>query len=109
MKKKWFVLWNEGVMGPARLEYYDSEKKFRNSVPAKRGININNCFNINKKSDTKHKFAIALYTKEDCFAVVCENEVEQQAWLTSMLQLWSYNTEGNESSRTLFGTNIKLL
>ncbi|CAL1297195.1 unnamed protein product [Larinioides sclopetarius] len=87
MKKKYFVLRTESESGPARLEYYDNEKKFKAGSAAKRSIPIKTCFNINRKVDAKHKYAIALYTKDDCFSVVAENEQLQEDWLNAMLEL----------------------
>lgn len=87
MKKKYFVLRTESESGPARLEYYDNEKKFKAGGTAKRSISIKTCFNINRKVDAKHKLAIALYTKDDCFSVVTDSESSQEEWLNAMLEL----------------------
>ncbi|GAB1600700.1 uncharacterized protein LOC106876466 isoform X1 [Argonauta hians] len=87
MKKKFFVLRGNSNAGPARLEYYDSEKKYRASAVPKRSIELNSCFNINKKIDPKHKHAVSLFTKDDCFSVVAENAEEQDAWLDCLLDL----------------------
>lgn len=86
MKKKFFVLRSTSSSGPARLDYHDNEKKFKTGHPPKRTIQLHQCFNINKKSDTKHKFAIALYTKDDCFSIVMEDEESQEKWLNSFLE-----------------------
>ncbi|CAH1135911.1 unnamed protein product [Ceutorhynchus assimilis] len=86
-RKKFFVLRNETSEALARLEYYDSEKKFRAGVPPKRSIPLRTCFNINKKQDSKHKFVIALYTKDDCFSIVFDNEEEMKVWLKDFLTL----------------------
>ncbi|KAF5288449.1 hypothetical protein FQR65_LT02101 [Abscondita terminalis] len=86
-KKKYFVLRAEGPESSSRLEYYDTEKKFNNGQPPKRSIPLKTCFNINKRVDTKHKHVIALYTKDDCFCIVLENEDELEAWLKALLSL----------------------
>ncbi|KAK5641019.1 hypothetical protein RI129_009566 [Pyrocoelia pectoralis] len=86
-KKKYFVLRAEGPESSARLDYYDSEKKFNNGQPPKRSIPLKTCFNINKRVDTKHKHVIALYTKDDCFCLVLESEDELEAWLKALLSL----------------------
>ncbi|XP_041361782.1 uncharacterized protein LOC121377759 isoform X2 [Gigantopelta aegis] len=94
MKKKFFVLRSTSSSGPARLEYYDSEKKFRNGQAPKRSIHIHTCFNINKKSDSKHSFAIALYTKDDCFSMLAENQDEEDSWLELLLKYqYEYSQE----------------
>lgn len=36
MKKKYFILRGESESGPSRLEYYDSEKKWKAGHPPKR-------------------------------------------------------------------------
>lgn len=86
-RKKWFVLRAETAESSARLEYYDSEKKFNNGLPPKRSIPLKTCFNINKRNDTKYKHVIALYTKDDCFCVVLESEEDLDAWLKALLSL----------------------
>ncbi|CAH0564294.1 unnamed protein product [Brassicogethes aeneus] len=87
MKKKWFVLRAESADSSARLEYYDSEKKFNCGVAPKRTIPLKTCFNINKRKDIKHKHVIALYTKDDCFCVQLDSEEEQDSWLKALLSL----------------------
>ncbi|KAG5880114.1 hypothetical protein JTB14_027054 [Gonioctena quinquepunctata] len=86
-RKKWFVLRAETSESSARLEYYDSEKKFNVGQPPKRSIPLKTCFNINKRIDTKHKHVIALYTKDDCFCVVLDSEEELDGWLKALLSL----------------------
>ncbi|GLH09075.1 Insulin receptor substrate 1 [Gryllus bimaculatus] len=87
MKKKFFVLRGESSQASARLEYYDSEKKWRSHHSPKRSIALKTCFNINRRTDTKHKNVIALYTKDDCFCLVLETEEELEEWLNSLLSL----------------------
>ncbi|XP_013068422.2 insulin receptor substrate 1-like isoform X2 [Biomphalaria glabrata] len=90
MKKKFFVLRSTSSSGPARLEYYDSEKKFNSGTSAKHPIHLHTCFNINKKSDSKHgKWGIVLYSKDECFTVLTESETEQNSWLELMLEYQS--------------------
>lgn len=86
MRKKYFVLRSESITGPSRLEYYDNEKKFRLGGEAKRTVPLSACFNINKKSDAKHKHAIALYTRDDCFSLVADDEESKQEWLRVLLE-----------------------
>lgn len=90
--KRFFVLRGPSHLGPSRLEYYDSEKKFRNAqksasastasvmCPPKRVIYLSQCFTVNKRADAKNKYLIALYTKDEYFAMVAENEQEQEDW-----------------------------
>ncbi|KAL3888470.1 hypothetical protein ACJMK2_000861 [Sinanodonta woodiana] len=86
MKKKFFVLRSTSSSGPARFEYFDSEKKFTANQLPKRSIPLHQCFNINKKTDSRHKFAVVLFTKEDSFSFITDNEVEQETWLNLLLE-----------------------
>lgn len=86
-KKKYFVLRCESADYPARLEYYDSEKKFKAHQQPKRSISLKACFNINRRTDMKPKYVIALYTKDDCFCIVLESEEEREAWLKALWAL----------------------
>lgn len=103
MKKKYFVLRGEGPGCLACLEYYDSKKKFENRQPPKRSILLHSCFNINKRGDTKHKHVIALYTKDECFCLILDNERELDEWLKAMLRLQSGDVPDGEQPRPTFG------
>ncbi|KAG7464719.1 hypothetical protein MATL_G00168620 [Megalops atlanticus] len=103
--KRFFVLRGPSHLGPSRLEYYDSEKKFRNSLraaataaaaasPPKRVIYLYQCFTVNKRADSKNKYLIALYTKDEYFAIVAENEQEQEDWYLAVSDLMN---EGKRS------------
>ncbi|KAJ8013193.1 hypothetical protein DPEC_G00050730 [Dallia pectoralis] len=88
--KRFFVLREPTEGFPARLEYYESEKKWRNkSAAAKRVIPLDCCLNINKRADAKHKHLIALYTKDEYFAVAAESEQEQENWFRVLTELMS--------------------
>ncbi|XP_042213938.1 insulin receptor substrate 1-like [Homarus americanus] len=82
MKKKFFVLRREtGAENPARLEYYDNERKFNAGVQPKKPIVLNTCFSINRKKDPKHSHVIALYTNHDPVCMAAESEAELNEWL----------------------------
>ncbi|XP_029162675.1 insulin receptor substrate 1 isoform X1 [Nylanderia fulva] len=102
MKKKYFVLRGEAPGCLACLEYYDSKKKFDNRQPPKRSILLHSCFNINKRGDTKHKHVIALYTKDECFCLILDNEKELDEWLKAMLRLQSGDVPDGEQPRPTF-------
>ncbi|XP_078032609.1 insulin receptor substrate 1 chico isoform X4 [Augochlora pura] len=101
-KKKFFVLRDEAPGFPACLEYYDSKKKYESKQPPKRSILLDSCFNINKRVDTKHKHVIALYTKDECFCLMLENEKELHEWLKDMLLLQSGDVPEGEQPRPIF-------
>uniref|UniRef100_A0A8D8S2G5 Insulin receptor substrate 1 n=1 Tax=Cacopsylla melanoneura TaxID=428564 RepID=A0A8D8S2G5_9HEMI len=89
MRKKFFVLRAEtSGKTQACLEYHDSEKKFeRHPNQPKRSIVLSTCFNINRRTDTKHKHVIALYTGRDVFSVVFDSAPELEDWLQNLLLL----------------------
>jgi len=106
-KKKLFVLREESSSGPARLEYFDSEKKFKTGVSPKRCIVLKNCFSINAKSDARHRHAVVLCTKDDCFGVAFDTDADCQEWLSLMLDLRSQSVEDSTLTRPLFGKLFK--
>ncbi|KAI5750247.1 hypothetical protein M8J76_014071 [Diaphorina citri] len=88
MRKKFFVLRAESSNSQACLEYYDSEKKFeRHPNQPKRSIVLSTCFHINRRTDSKHKHAIALYTKRDVFCLVLDSASDLEDWLQNLLFL----------------------
>ncbi|XP_068163926.1 insulin receptor substrate 2-B [Antennarius striatus] len=117
--KRFFVLRAASHLGPSRLEYYDSEKKFRNSLrtaaaaaaaasggavalsPPKRVIYLYQCFTVNKRADSKNKHLIAIYTKDEYFAIVAENEQEQEDWYVAVSELMSEGKKGHLDSDDL--------
>ncbi|XP_064800221.1 insulin receptor substrate 2-like [Oncorhynchus masou masou] len=99
--KRFFVLKEPGEGFPARLEYYESEKKWKNKSAAKRVIPLDCCLNINKRADAKHKHLIALYTKDEYFAVAADNEKEQENWyrvLTDLMSEGKVYSDGSASN-----------
>ncbi|XP_066589387.1 insulin receptor substrate 1-like isoform X2 [Prorops nasuta] len=102
LKKKFFVLRGDAPGYSACLEYYDSRKKFENRQPPKRSILLHSCFNINKRNDTKHKHVIALYTKDECFCLILDNERDLEDWLKEMLLLQSGDVPDGEQPRPTF-------
>lgn len=88
MHRRYFVLRAASERGPARLEYYESEKKFRGKAPVpKKAVALETCFNINKRADAKNKHMIVLYTRAESFALAAENEEDQDDWFQAMVEL----------------------
>nr|XP_020447760.1 insulin receptor substrate 2-like isoform X2 [Monopterus albus] len=85
--RRFFVLREPTERCAARLEYYESEKKWRNKSTAKRVITLDSCLCVNKRADAKHKHLIALYTKDEYFAVAADNEQEQESWYMVLTDL----------------------
>lgn len=85
--RRFFVLKEPSEGFSSRLEYYESEKKWRNKSAPKRLITLDSCLCVNKRADAKHKHLIALYTKDEYFAVAAENEQEQEDWFRVLTDL----------------------
>ncbi|XP_062237003.1 insulin receptor substrate 2-like isoform X1 [Platichthys flesus] len=100
--RRFFVLRESTEHFPARLEYYESEKKWRNKSAAKRVITLDSCLCVNKRADAKHKHLIALYTKDEYFSVAADNEQEQDSWFKVLTDLIAegkvYDTPASTSS-----------
>ncbi|XP_037777832.1 serine-rich adhesin for platelets-like isoform X7 [Penaeus monodon] len=105
MKKKYFVLRREtGPDSPARLEYYDSEKKFKAGAQPKKPIILRTCFSINRKKDPKHSHVIALYTNHDSVSMAAESEAELNDWLGFLHHHMHQAVAGSDGqSRKLYG------
>lgn len=102
MKRRFFVLHLESMAGDARLEYYSSEKKWKAGSEPRRSIELKSCLNISRKLHSKQKNVIALYTQDDCFAVVADSPEELELWLEDMLEvLRTYASD--EKSTPIFG------
>ncbi|KAG0420293.1 hypothetical protein HPB47_003559, partial [Ixodes persulcatus] len=104
MKKKFFVMRRESEAGPARLECYDSEKKWKAGALPKRTVVLRLCFNINRRADAKHRHVVTLHTRDDSYALVAESEEDLEAWLTEMLRLQhgSHELDGDTRPKPLF-------
>ncbi|XP_060564287.1 uncharacterized protein LOC132723566 isoform X2 [Ruditapes philippinarum] len=100
MKKKFFILRATSSSGPARLDYFDNEKKFKTNHPPKKSYELHTFFNINKKVDSKHKFGIAIFLPNECFSVLAENEAEQEDWISKMLEYQNEFLPQDEEPRT---------
>ncbi|XP_063365848.1 serine/arginine repetitive matrix protein 1 [Cydia amplana] len=96
MKKKYFVLRAESADCSARLDYYESEKKFRAGAAPRRVLPLKSCYNITRRLDLKQKHVIALFTREEQFCVVAENEQELHGWLTAILRQHSSDENSDE-------------
>ncbi|XP_055460911.1 insulin receptor substrate 4 [Psammomys obesus] len=98
--KRYFVLKLETADAPARLEYYTNARKFRHSVraaaaaaaaaasgaavptliPPRRVIILYQCFSVSQRADARYRHLIALFTQDEYFAMVADNEYEQESW-----------------------------
>lgn len=99
MKKKFFVLRKEsGLDSPARLEYYDSERKFRNGQHAKKKINLGKCFSITKKKDPKNEHVIAINVDHDCICIAADTETDILEWLSLLIEQKKAANGGDDNS-----------
>ncbi|KAM5221491.1 LOW QUALITY PROTEIN: insulin receptor substrate 4 [Ctenodactylus gundi] len=105
--RRYFVLKLDTADAPARLEYYENARKFRHSVraaaaaaaatasgaavpaliPPRRAITLYQCFSVSQRADARYRHLIALYTQDEYFAMVAENESEQESWYLLLSRL----------------------
>ncbi|XP_006871122.1 PREDICTED: insulin receptor substrate 4 [Chrysochloris asiatica] len=105
--RRYFVLKLETADAPARLEYYENARKFRHSVraaaaaaaaaasgsavpaliPPRRVITLYQCFSVSQRADARYPYLIALFTQDEYFAMVAENESEQESWYVLLSRL----------------------
>lgn len=52
-----------------------------------RSIDLNSCFDINRRADIKHKHAVALYTQRDVFTLLFDSAADLEDWLQALLFL----------------------
>ncbi|KAM3924057.1 insulin receptor substrate 1-like [Leptodactylus fuscus] len=90
MRRRFFVLRSAGSRGPARLEYYENEKKFRlgDGSGGPRGtIVLEEAFGVNKRADAKRRHLLMLYTRDGGLCVSTDGEEEQDAWYQAIQEL----------------------
>ncbi|KAM8972711.1 insulin receptor substrate 1-like [Pelodytes ibericus] len=90
MRRRFFVLRGAGSHGPARLEYYDNEKKFRlaEGSGGPRGVlHLEEVFGVNKRADAKRKHLLVLYTRDGGLTVSAEGDEEQDDWYRSIMEI----------------------
>nr|XP_017530103.2 insulin receptor substrate 4 [Manis javanica] len=105
--RRYFVLKLDTAEAPARLEYYENARKFRHSVraaaaaaaaaasgaavpaliPPRRVITLYQCFSVSQRADARYRHLIALFTQDEYFAMVAENESEQESWYLLLSRL----------------------
>lgn len=72
---------------PPRLEYYESEKKFRaDRAPPKLSMSLAGPCTISKRVDARQRHLIVLYTRDSSLGVEAASEVEQQTWYSALLE-----------------------
>lgn len=71
------------------LSYYESEKKFRanpdsSSQQPRRTILLKHVWNVHKKFDKNERSVMAIYTREEMFATICDDDESLQDWISTI-------------------------
>ncbi|XP_053213183.1 insulin receptor substrate 1-like [Panonychus citri] len=91
---------SENGKPPARLEYYESERKFRSGSPCKASIILKDCFNISRKHGTKETDHIMfIFTKEDCYTFYFDDERNLLDWFTLLIELTEIHLKSSRYQR----------
>lgn len=85
--RRYFVLRLASADGPARLECYDSARKFRRGARGsgsgprpRRVVALHQCFSVSRRASARHPHLIALFTPDRCLALAAPDEAEQRSW-----------------------------
>lgn len=102
-KRRYFVLYTENEHEFARLDYYENDKRFKTTPAAyKRSILLKDCFAVIKKHDPRFKkseiFVFAIYTRDDCFSLMFENQEEMNGWFSLINEVHLKSLAKNRSN-----------
>nr|XP_032618831.1 insulin receptor substrate 1-like [Chelonoidis abingdonii] len=87
-RRRFFVLRAPSERGPARLEYYESQKKFgAGGSRPKRSFSLASALNISKRADARHQHLIVLYGPDRTFGLAAESAEQQEDWYRAMVEL----------------------
>ncbi|XP_008057990.1 insulin receptor substrate 4, partial [Carlito syrichta] len=56
-------------------------------IPPRRVITLYQCFSVSQRADARYRHLIALFTQDEYFAMVAENESEQESWYLLLSRL----------------------
>eukprot|EP00073_Rattus_norvegicus_P055798 XP_235721.7 PREDICTED: insulin receptor substrate 4 isoform X1 [Rattus norvegicus] len=56
-------------------------------IPPRRVIILYQCFSVSQRADARYRHLIALFTQDEYFAMVAENESEQESWYLLLSRL----------------------
>lgn len=89
--RRYFVLRRASERGgPARLECYENEKKFRAGGPCgrpKRTFPLAAALNVSKRADARHRHLVVLYGRHGTFGLAADSAEQQHLWYTALLEL----------------------
>ncbi|XP_077169137.1 insulin receptor substrate 1-like [Paroedura picta] len=89
-RRRFFVLRCSSPRGPARLEYYESEKKFRAGgagARPRRAFPLARALSISRRADARHRHLLVLCGPDGTFGVAAESAEQQQAWFAALEEL----------------------
>nr|XP_056719574.1 insulin receptor substrate 1-like [Euleptes europaea] len=88
--RRYFVLRGAGAGGPARLECYESEKKFCAGGAAprpKKAFPLAEALSISKRADARHGHLLVLCGRDGTWGVAAQSAEQQQAWYAALVEL----------------------
>ncbi|XP_048372918.1 insulin receptor substrate 1-like [Sphaerodactylus townsendi] len=89
--RRFFVLRGPSASGPARLECYENEKRFRAGGPGgarpKRALPLAQALSISKRADARHRHLLVLCGRGGTFGVAADSAEQQQAWYAALVEL----------------------
>uniref|UniRef100_A0A8D2LI67 Insulin receptor substrate 1 n=1 Tax=Varanus komodoensis TaxID=61221 RepID=A0A8D2LI67_VARKO len=104
--RRFFVLRRASEGGPARLEYYENEKKFRAGgagARPKRTFPLASALNINKRVDARYRHLVVLYGRDGTFGVAAESAEQQEEWFAALLEAAQEAAGGDQEAAPVPG------
>ncbi|GCC17899.1 hypothetical protein chiPu_0022325, partial [Chiloscyllium punctatum] len=85
LHRRYCVLRSASDSGPARLELYDSEKKFRSrGAGPRRALPLSSCFTVNKRRDARSRYLLCVYTRSESVCLAAAGAEEQESWYRAL-------------------------
>ncbi|XP_048379981.2 insulin receptor substrate 1-like [Stegostoma tigrinum] len=103
LHRRYCVLRADSDSGPARLELYDSEKKFRSrGAGPRRALPLSACFTVNKRRDARSRYLLCVYTRSESVCLAAAGPEEQESWYRALtLLLGKSHVENGDSNYTM--------
>ncbi|XP_041037259.1 insulin receptor substrate 1-like isoform X2 [Carcharodon carcharias] len=88
LHRRYCVLRAASESGPARLELYENEKKFRaRGAGLRRALSLSSGFTVNKRSDSRSPHLVCVYTRTESLCLAADGAEEQESWYRALSQL----------------------
>ena len=81
---KFVMLRTSSENGKARMEFYASERKYRDGSKASRAIFITDILNVEKTQHPEHHFVFTVFVKSEKLVFVAKFPDERDSWIDAI-------------------------